>query len=273
MGDLAAMVRRIIPLPKRSLRSIIALVLFILTPILLIHRLASGVGASGTRHSLSLPEIVLSLQRRINSAPIPGTGAHQWRKKTQNVFHADTSNDEDDRPAKKPSKAPMPPTKSDHKYLRNGLLVPNPHAQHPIYDLITRSNQAWETKLERASKTLDQAVKEYRRRYGRNPPRGFDRWWDWAQKHNIKLPDEYDQIVSGRGGDARGGGQPLTGTARGPRAVLGHPIRRAPQTSHRGLGAPGNVHHHVSRVAVQSWAPRVQVHAQREGARQGPRPP
>ncbi|WOO78997.1 Beta-1,2-xylosyltransferase 1 [Vanrija pseudolonga] len=195
MGDFAEMVRRIIPLPKRSLRSIIALVLFILTPIILIHRLASGVGASGTRHALSLPEIVLSLQRRINSQPIPGTGAHQWRKKTQNVFHADTSNsDEDDRPAKKPSKAPMPPTKSDHKYLRNGLLVPNPHAQHPIYDLITRSNQAWETKLERASKTLDQAVKEYRRRYGRNPPRGFDKWWAWAQKHNIKLPDEYDQI-------------------------------------------------------------------------------
>lgn len=35
---------------------------------------------------------------------------------------------------------------------------------------------AWNDKLSRASKTLEEAVTEYRRRYGRAPPLGFDKW-------------------------------------------------------------------------------------------------
>jgi hypothetical protein len=31
--------------------------------------------------------------------------------------------------------------------------------------------------LDRQSKTLEQAVKEYTRRYGRPPPKGFDDWY------------------------------------------------------------------------------------------------
>ena len=64
--------------------------------------------------------------------------------------------------------------------------------------------------LERQSKTHEDAVKEYKRRYGRKPPKGFDHWWDacrttemglmfrdrfeWATEKGLKLVDGEDQI-------------------------------------------------------------------------------
>jgi hypothetical protein len=96
----------------------------------------------------------------------------------------------------------------EHDFLENGLLRVNPRGQHPIYDLLAHGKQEWRRKVGKASKTLKQAVDEYRRRYGRAPPKGFDRWyvsrlqsslmdrWEYAVKHNVQLPDEYDQIVS-----------------------------------------------------------------------------
>ncbi|KAK0449629.1 glycosyl transferase family 90-domain-containing protein [Desarmillaria tabescens] len=81
-----------------------------------------------------------------------------------------------------------------HEFLSNGLLEVNPEGPHPIYQLIEFSEKKWEAKLQRASKTLDEAVVEYERRYKRAPPRGFDKWWEYVEKHNVQLPDEYDQI-------------------------------------------------------------------------------
>ena len=37
-------------------------------------------------------------------------------------------------------------------------------------------------------------MQEYTRRYKRPPPAGFDRWWDFVQKHDVQLPDEYDMV-------------------------------------------------------------------------------
>lgn len=42
----------------------------------------------------------------------------------------------------------------------------------------------------RQSKTLAQATNVYKQRYGRNPPRGFDKWWEWAMENNVKIVDE-----------------------------------------------------------------------------------
>ena len=36
---------------------------------------------------------------------------------------------------------------------------------------------------------------EYHRRYARPPPKGFDKWWDFAQKNHIRLIDEYDTVM------------------------------------------------------------------------------
>ncbi len=63
-----------------------------------------------------------------------------------------------------------------HEFLSNGLLEVNPEFPHPIYQLFEFSERKWKAKLQRASKNLDEAVAEYKRRYKRAPPRGFDKW-------------------------------------------------------------------------------------------------
>ena len=63
-----------------------------------------------------------------------------------------------------------------HTLTPDGLLVVNPRGPHPIFQLIRDAEIAWEAKRARASNTLDAAVAEYRRRYRRAPPLGFDKW-------------------------------------------------------------------------------------------------
>ncbi|KAK7026875.1 hypothetical protein VNI00_015417 [Paramarasmius palmivorus] len=86
-----------------------------------------------------------------------------------------------------------------HTYHSSGLLEINPSTssskKHPIRTLIAQANQTWTQKLERQSKSLLEAVNEYKRRYhDRDPPLGFDQWWAYVRKHNVQLVDEYDQI-------------------------------------------------------------------------------
>ena len=49
--------------------------------------------------------------------------------------------------------------------------------------------------LAKQSKTLPEAVAEYKRRYGRDPPHGFDHWFKFAKENDFKLVDEFDTIV------------------------------------------------------------------------------
>ncbi|KIK25676.1 glycosyltransferase family 90 protein [Pisolithus microcarpus 441] len=82
----------------------------------------------------------------------------------------------------------------EHTYTPDGLLTVNPNGPHPIFELMGNAEKEWKAKLQRASKTLDEAVVEYERRYKRPPPLGFDKWWDYVVKHDVLLPDEYDEI-------------------------------------------------------------------------------
>ncbi|KAF9450836.1 glycosyltransferase family 90 protein [Macrolepiota fuliginosa MF-IS2] len=100
------------------------------------------------------------------------------------------------RPAAATATATAAPPTATHSFRPDGLLEVNPQAPHPIYSLIERAQQQWSTKLDNASKSLKEAVAEYQRRYNRKPPLGFDAWWAYVQKHNVQLPDEYDQIYS-----------------------------------------------------------------------------
>jgi hypothetical protein len=107
--------------------------------------------------------------------------------------------------------------------VRAGLLHVNldlPAEEHPIYQLIRQAKKHWVAKNARQSRTLAEAVREYKRRnLGRHPPLGFDKWWDWREsvpfspslrlatgrllnlsvstldrKNNVQLPDEYDRV-------------------------------------------------------------------------------
>ncbi|KAG9026633.1 Glycosyltransferase Family 90 domain containing protein [Tulasnella sp. JGI-2019a] len=81
-----------------------------------------------------------------------------------------------------------------HGHASNGLLQVNPTGPHPILTLMDTAEKRWQEKLGRSSKTLRLAVIEYKRRYGRMPPKGFDQWWNFTVTHHVQLPDEYDQI-------------------------------------------------------------------------------
>ncbi|BGP16397.1 hypothetical protein JCM10213_004046 [Rhodosporidiobolus nylandii] len=84
--------------------------------------------------------------------------------------------------------------RSRHTFHPNGLLLVNPKGRHPIHVLIERAEKKWKDKVARQSKTLSEAVREYKQRYRRNPPKGFDDWWRFCEEYNVQLRDEYDQI-------------------------------------------------------------------------------
>jgi hypothetical protein len=69
-------------------------------------------------------------------------------------------------------------------------------AEHPIPHLMDDAERRFRALLSRQSRSLRAAVKEYKRRYGRNPPKGFDEWWRFAQANKVKMIDEYDGLIS-----------------------------------------------------------------------------
>jgi hypothetical protein len=84
---------------------------------------------------------------------------------------------------------PPPPNPEPHK--------PNPDdvsTAHPIWQLSKDAERVFKDTLARQSKTLPQAVEEYRRRYGIPPPPNFDKWYEFAKKRGVVLIDEYDAI-------------------------------------------------------------------------------
>ena len=93
---------------------------------------------------------------------------------------------------------PRAPPHSHHRHLYSStghlLVSDREDAPHPIPVLLGLGEKRWEELLSRQSRTLEEAVQEYARRYGRQPPKGFDLWWDYAMLHNLVLPDEYDRI-------------------------------------------------------------------------------
>lgn len=62
--------------------------------------------------------------------------------------------------------------RDEHRVVQ-GMLEVNmdaPASHHPIYTLIDNAKDAWQDKLARQSKTLEEAVNEYKRRNGGLPP-------------------------------------------------------------------------------------------------------
>lgn len=67
--------------------------------------------------------------------------------------------------------------------------------QHPIPKLMEDAEAEFKKKLSSQSKTLKAAVAEYKRRYKRNPPKGFDEWFKFAHQNDVKMIDEYDGLM------------------------------------------------------------------------------
>lgn len=65
---------------------------------------------------------------------------------------------------------------------------------HPAAQLIDRAENDFENMLNKQSKTLGEAVQEYRRRYGIAPPPHFDKWYEFATRNGVVLVDEFDTV-------------------------------------------------------------------------------
>lgn len=53
--------------------------------------------------------------------------------------------------------------------------------KHPIEELMENAKKEWEEKVARQSKTAEEAIEEYKRRYKRDPPYGFTEWFAYAK--------------------------------------------------------------------------------------------
>ncbi|KAI0506759.1 hypothetical protein F5B22DRAFT_436253 [Xylaria bambusicola] len=71
---------------------------------------------------------------------------------------------------------------------------PAPRDVHPIHFLVTQAEKELQATRAKQSKTLGQAIAEYRRRYGIPPPPNFNKWFEFAQAKGVQLIDEFDMV-------------------------------------------------------------------------------
>ncbi|KAM0254559.1 hypothetical protein ACHAQJ_006665 [Trichoderma viride] len=69
-----------------------------------------------------------------------------------------------------------------------------PERQHPVESLVRSGKINFENLLKRQSKDYQGAVKEYRRRYGIEPPPGFEAWYEFAVYRQSPIIDDFDVI-------------------------------------------------------------------------------
>ncbi|KAI0006490.1 glycosyltransferase family 90 protein [Xylariaceae sp. FL0662B] len=78
-----------------------------------------------------------------------------------------------------------------------GVIKHKPLDRHPVDDLVYKSRVETDRWLRHAtvSTTLKLAVAEYKdRHHGRDPPRNFDKWFEFAQQRKSVVIDRFDQI-------------------------------------------------------------------------------
>lgn len=77
----------------------------------------------------------------------------------------------------------IPPTNSTNYF-----------AQHPIEQLIDSAEAHVQQTLNSQSKSFDETIIEYRRRYRIPPPPAFDKWYSYAESKDVQIYDSYDTI-------------------------------------------------------------------------------
>jgi hypothetical protein len=65
---------------------------------------------------------------------------------------------------------------------------------HPAAQLVRVAEKNFQDLVSRQSKSLTDAVQEYRRRNGIAPPPYFDKWYEFAVRNGVQLIDEFDTV-------------------------------------------------------------------------------
>lgn len=68
-------------------------------------------------------------------------------------------------------------------------------SHHPIYHLAQEAAAEFKRLELKQSRSLTDAVAEYKRRYGRPPPPGYDKWYKFATENAVPWIDEYDFLT------------------------------------------------------------------------------
>ena len=71
----------------------------------------------------------------------------------------------------------------------------DPIDNHPISSLMADASKKWRKYEDNRSTSFRDTVKNYRKRYGRNPPPGFTDWYKYARKRNVHNIDDFQQIM------------------------------------------------------------------------------
>lgn len=79
--------------------------------------------------------------------------------------------------------------------LKNNSRVLGALEEHPITLLMDDAEKQFRNKLSRQSRSLKAAVAEYKRRFGRAPPKGFDAWWKFVEENGVKMVDEFNGLM------------------------------------------------------------------------------
>ncbi|KAL8966442.1 MAG: hypothetical protein Q9197_005978 [Variospora fuerteventurae] len=67
---------------------------------------------------------------------------------------------------------------------------------HPVEALIKRAEADFESLLRKQSQNYTAACGEYHRRYGMNPPPGFEAWYEFATLHQSPIIDDFNMIYN-----------------------------------------------------------------------------
>jgi hypothetical protein len=76
-----------------------------------------------------------------------------------------------------------------------GHAAPGVQTLHPILPILTQARAKQSQLIKRQSTAYQQAISQYRKRYGQDPPKGFDKWWSFAKARNHTMVDEYDSMM------------------------------------------------------------------------------
>ncbi|KAI0551742.1 hypothetical protein F4679DRAFT_123584 [Xylaria curta] len=81
---------------------------------------------------------------------------------------------------------------TDIQIARSSALIH--FEKHPVETLTRKAKDDFEYLIQSQSKTFPAAYAEYQRRYGFDPPHGFEEWYKFAQSHQSPIIDEFDII-------------------------------------------------------------------------------
>lgn len=126
------------------------------------------------------------------------TTGHSKSKQFMNKYGSSKTSEDEDEEETKPKKASSSssePSESSEPEQESDENTFGTDDQHPIDKLIYDAQLTFAELTSKESKSIEAAAEAYRKRRGRHPPPGFDKWYKFAADNNaLIVEDFFDQI-------------------------------------------------------------------------------